>query len=598
MSDSLPEARPTHIRHVVVAVSVLMSILLYLDRFCVSFAERYIKEDLGLTDSQMAWFLSLFFLSYALAQVPAGWLSDRFGGRITLGLYILTWSAFTAFIGVAAGFLSLIVMRLGCGLGQAGAYPASGSLLSKWVPLSNRGFASALVGLGGRIGGAIAPVLTAYLMVAFVPISTAALLDKSHLLDPAGLFRKLENALTSTPSASGGTVSPAVRRIADMLPRDAELRILGFESLTQSSQTESPSEPINETALLSSLNEVLRSNDLYQEEAFGKLNIEREALGFLRRRADGGSLSEAETIRLNRLILEAVFPTEIGKLYVQGWRPVVIWYGIAGVAVAFVFWFFFRDTPRDHPWCNAAERDLIDFGKPASTVQPAKEPFPVGPILRSRSLWLSSISQFGTNVAWLFFVTWLPRYLIEVHHVPILERSWMTSIPALAGILGLFLGGQLIDRLTKRIGLRWGRALPMGLTRFGAAASYLACLAIPLPPVAAFLKDAGIEPAWAATACFALGFFFVDLGVSGVWAFVQDVGGKNVGSILGWGNMFGNLGAFVAPHIYNAVLGKSPEIKDWNAMFLVCAGMFVISGVAALGIDATKSIAADDGNHS
>ena len=73
--------KPTRIRHVVILAATMMSILLYLDRFCVSFAVDYIREDLSLTQNQMSWFLSAFFWSYALAQDPSGWLSDRFGAR-------------------------------------------------------------------------------------------------------------------------------------------------------------------------------------------------------------------------------------------------------------------------------------------------------------------------------------------------------------------------------------------------------------------------------------------------------------------------------------------------------------------------------------
>jgi MFS family permease len=165
---------------------------------------------------------------------------------------------------------------------------------------------------------------------------------------------------------------------------------------------------------------------------------------------------------------------------------------------------------------------------------------------------------------------------MEVHRVTILERSWMVAVPALAGIAGMFLGGHLTDVLTQRFGLRWGRALPMGLTKFAAAATYLACLWIDSP--------------WLATAAFALGFFFVDLGVSSVWAYMQDVGGKNVGAVLGWGNMWGNFGAALAPLLYEAILGGHPKMEEWNTMFLVCAGLFVVSGLAGLGVNATVPV--------
>jgi hypothetical protein len=56
--------------------------------------------------------------------------------------------------------------------------------------------------------------------------------------------------------------------------------------------------------------------------------------------------------------------------------------------------------------------------------------------------------------------------------------------------------------------------------------------------------------------------------------------------------MWGNIGAAVAPHLYGMVLGASPRPDNWNTMFVICAGLFVVSGLAALGIDATVPIAA------
>ncbi|HEY3966084.1 MAG TPA: MFS transporter [Planctomycetaceae bacterium] len=611
----MPEPRASHVRHLIVAVTVLMSVILYLDRFCVSFAERYIKEDLGLGETQMAWFVSGFFCAYALAQVPSGWLGDRWGSRGVLALYIVSWSFFTATIGMATGFAMLLAMRLGCGLSQAGAYPTAGSILSRWVPFSTRGFASGLVALGGRLGAVIAPILTAYLMVVFVPLSTPSRLNERSILDGPALCARL-SPLDHASSAT--TMTPIEQRIGQRLPKEAQWIVAKYGSLyrefdrirrsiladsqqrekskpTADSRQPTPIQTVDSPAklncdpdelqtLAAGLNGLLADDDLFDEQDFKRLkSSEREALNLEARRVRGESLSAAETARLNRLFLEGLFPKEIGKLYVNGWRPVMLVYGIAGIAVAGAFWFCFRNSPAEHPWCNMAERTLITGETVVTSALPEAEPtrLPVRAILHSVSLWLSSISQFGTNAAWLFFVTYLPRYLMEIHNVPILERSWMTAIPPIAGIAGMFLGGCLTDSLVRRIGLRWGRALPMSLTRFFAAATYLACLWIKSP--------------WPATIAFALGFFFVDLGVSATWAFMQDVGGKHVGAILGWGNMWGNVGAAVAPFIYQRVLGNNPVHADWNAMFMVCAALFVLSGLAALGINATVPIVSDSG---
>ena len=584
----------------VVFVAVLMSIILYLDRYCVSISAGYIREDLSLSESQMGWFFSAFFWTYALAQVPAGRLGDRFGSRGVLTFYIVAWSFFTAMIGMAGGFIMLLTMRLACGLAQAGAYPTAGSLLSRWVPFSNRGFASGLVALGGRGGAVIAPLLTAYLMVVFVPLSTPAELDETTILNGPALCGRL---LPPSDVDPAGDKTATEHRLLYLLPDDAQWVIVRYGILVhmvqaipaikiEGSANEKISikpgipaglgdlhcDPPDVQVLCAGLNELLKNPTVFSDEEVGRLNLEREAQKFLERRQRNETLSTRETVRFNRLVLEAMFPNEIGKLYVQGWRPVLFVYGLAGVVVAAAFWIFFRNSPAEHPRCNAAERVLIAAGGPSQSAAPeAKaDAFPARAILTSVSLWLSSLSQFGTNFAWIFLVTSLPSYLMKVYRVPILERGVMVSIPALAGIAGMFLGGYLTDRLTRHVGLRWGRGLPMALTRFGAAAAYLSCLWIHSP--------------WPATIAFAAVFFFVDLGTSATWAFVQDVGGKHVGAILGWGNMWGNIGAAVATPVFAAIVDNKSLSNPWNTVFIVCAATFVVTGIAGLWIDASRPI--------
>src|SRR5437870_8491843 len=115
--------RPTWVRYRVVLLCMVMSFLLYLDRFCLSFIERFLKEDLGISDRQIGWLFFAFSWAYALGQVPSGWLSDRWGARKMLVLYIILWSLPTALMGFAASFAVVLLLRLACGVAQAGAYP-------------------------------------------------------------------------------------------------------------------------------------------------------------------------------------------------------------------------------------------------------------------------------------------------------------------------------------------------------------------------------------------------------------------------------------------------------------------------------------------
>ena len=162
MSDS----PPTNIRHRIIGVTMLMAFILYLDRICMAeiVKSQSFLGDQRLTKEEIGRILSAFFFTYALFQVPAGWLSDRFGGRGTLTIYIALWSLFTALTGCVSGFAALLAARLLCGVAEAGAYPTCMALIRKWTPLEARARASGLVALGGRIGGTLAPVLTIWLI--------------------------------------------------------------------------------------------------------------------------------------------------------------------------------------------------------------------------------------------------------------------------------------------------------------------------------------------------------------------------------------------------------------------------------------------------
>ncbi len=200
--------RPTRVRYRVLAVTFAMAFILYLHRFCMSYAQRYVKEDLGLSNDELSLCFSAFFFSYALAQVPSGWMSDRFGARLMLTIYIVVWSLCTAWMGWAMGFVSLLIIRLATGLGQAGAYPTAAALIPHWVPNSVRGSASGFVAWGGRLGGGLAPVLTTSLIAFFVPLDSSPLLTQASLLNEAALREQIDDADSEPLSSEASTGIP------------------------------------------------------------------------------------------------------------------------------------------------------------------------------------------------------------------------------------------------------------------------------------------------------------------------------------------------------------------------------------------------------
>ena len=573
--DSTPTnaaARGTMIRHVVIGACMVMSMLLYLDRFCISLAAGYIKEDLGLSDLQIGATLSAFFWTYALFQVPSGWLTDRFGARAMVAIYILVWSLFAGLTGFVAGFAMLLVCRFAFGIGQAGAYPSAANVVSKWAPFSNRGQASALIAFGGRVGGAAAPLLTAFLIVWFTPVSISSLLTPRDILDPPALTK----AIVGTPTSSDATRS--AEPIDDSTDStDAEARVgKRIRERLSSESIDALRASADLGVLVDVLNLLIAQPDFHDAIAFEGVDSAAEADGLLIRRRE--DLSQAEVERLNRLLLEATYPEAIRKIYGVGWRPVMMVFGAAGLLVALGFWWLVRSRPTEHPWCNGAEVALIEAGRPASATGPDGKTggIPLIELIKSRSMWLISINEFGTNVGWVFLVTWLPTYL-EERGIPIVQRGLMASLPIFVGWAGMLGGGRLTDLLVPQIGLRWGRALPIALTRFVAMAAFLFCLFEFSP--------------WVMTGAFCLVAFATDMGTAPNWAFKQDVGGQYVGSVLGWGNMWGNFGAAVSPLLLVWVIGDD---HHWPFAFLACAAGFLIAGLAGLGVDATIPIIPTD----
>ena len=188
----MPEA-PTKVRHSILAATTLAAFLMYLDRVCLAWivGSESFKESLHVTSDEMDWVKGAFFWAYALAQVPAGWLSDRFGGRVLMTVYIASWSVFTLATSFSVGFVTLFIARLGCGLAEAGAYPASSSFMTKWAQVESRGLASSIISMGGRIGGALAPWLTATVILSLGDWRWAGWLYGAFGILVAGVFWKV-----------------------------------------------------------------------------------------------------------------------------------------------------------------------------------------------------------------------------------------------------------------------------------------------------------------------------------------------------------------------------------------------------------------------
>ena len=144
-------------RTVLLLFLVAISVVTFLDRINISVAGATIMADLGLTPSLWGWVLSVFTISYGLMQVPLGVWGDKRGHRLVLALIVLWWSLFTGLTGMAAGFVSLLVIRFGFGIGEAGSYPCMTGVVVKWYREQETSIAQGYIWAASRLGGALTP---------------------------------------------------------------------------------------------------------------------------------------------------------------------------------------------------------------------------------------------------------------------------------------------------------------------------------------------------------------------------------------------------------------------------------------------------------
>ena len=141
---------PSRARYRTVAFGVALSFITYIDRVAISQAAPDITRELRLTTLQMGYVFSAFGLTYALLEIPSGWLCDRIGARQVLTRIVLWWSFFTAATGWVWNLPSLLVTRLLFGAGEAGCFPGLAKVFSSWLPASERPMAEGFKATGPR----------------------------------------------------------------------------------------------------------------------------------------------------------------------------------------------------------------------------------------------------------------------------------------------------------------------------------------------------------------------------------------------------------------------------------------------------------------
>jgi sugar phosphate permease len=415
-------ARPTAVRHIVLALTVAAYMITYMDRVVISSAVPVIRKELGFSMVTMGWILGAYGWGYALFQIPGGWLGDRIGPRRALALIVTWWSMFTSATALAWSATSMVVVRFLFGVGEAGAFPIATRSLSRWILPSERGFAQGITHAGSRLGAAITPPLVVYLTAAY------------------------------------------------------------------------------------------------------------------------------------------------------GWRTPFLVFGTVGVVWAALWFWYYRDTPAEHPSVNAAERDLIHSSMGGARSKTSRH-VPWRAILSNSTLWTLALMYFCYGYCINVYLVWFPTYLNSHRGYSLKQMGFYASLPLIAGVGGDLLGGSLSDLWARRTG-----NLTMARRGVAMVGFLLAATAI-LP--ATLTGDPFASVLYTCVAVFAL-----ELTVGVSWAIPLDIGGDYAGSVSAVMNTCGNIGGAISPTLL-AYLVRS---YGWDVPFMFAAVLCVIAAILFLKIDATRRI--------
>ncbi len=267
------------------------------------------------------------------------------------------------------------------------------------------------------------------------------------------------------------------------------------------------------------------------------------------------------------------------------WQTTLIVLIVPGVVLAVAFWFIVRDTPREHPWVNAAECAEIADRLPTSLADDsirAGEP----PIVRKPGLTLKGVASVSVAMMLLyafastfqdqFYVYWLPSFLKDGHDFDLKEMGLFAALPLLGGALGGVIGGMLNDLLIRRWGnRRWSRAL----------------VALTGKTLAAGLVLVSVQMAEGHIALLVLvaARVFGDWSLPTQWAAVTDMGGRASATLFGLVNTIGAVGGFAA----NPIFGYLKREYDWPGVFAGVAAMCLLAAATWLFIDCTKKVVDD-----
>jgi MFS family permease len=142
----------------------LFNMIAYTDRVNISVAGKPIAEELHLSPVALGYLFSSFLWAYVLMMLPGGRLIDRFGPHNVAAIATAVWSVAQMLTGAVGSFFTMLLTRLGLGVGEAPFAPVTYRSVGLWGPITERGTAIAAISAGSSLGAALGAPFVAWII--------------------------------------------------------------------------------------------------------------------------------------------------------------------------------------------------------------------------------------------------------------------------------------------------------------------------------------------------------------------------------------------------------------------------------------------------
>ncbi len=210
------------------------------------------------------------------------------------------------------------------------------------------------------------------------------------------------------------------------------------------------------------------------------------------------------------------------------WRISFVILGIIGVLWAVVWFWWFRDNPKDHTSVSKEELKIIEENSQGNENE--KSIISLKKLFSARPMWLLMGQYFSSNFTFFFCLTWLFPHLKSKYNLDGVEAGFYASAPFIFGALGNWVSGWMVDRIYKNGKWDLSRKLP-------------AILGFSLASVG-IVASIYMQEVTGAIVFISLAVFGADMTLSPSWSTCLDLGKEHSGTVSGTMNMAGNLGSF------------------------------------------------------